>query len=89
MIGVHAIITISVFGHMLGDFNQTLVAITFLMAWGLTVSTSPFSGLNLTLHSRYKVDIKEILKINLPFLLKIYVFCIVLLYVASEILRLK
>jgi hypothetical protein len=29
MIGVHAIITISVFGHMLGDFNQTLVSITF------------------------------------------------------------
>ncbi len=89
LIGIHPIITIATFGHMLQEFNQTLVAITFLMAWGLTVSTSPFSGLNLTLHSRYKVDIQEVLKTNLPFLVKIYFFCIVLLYIASEVFYLK
>jgi hypothetical protein len=88
-IGIHPIITISIFGHMLADFNQSLVAITFLMAWGLTVSTSPFSGQTLTIHARYKVDIKELVKSNFAFILKIYFFCIVLLYVLSEIVGLK
>ena len=89
MVGIHAIITISIFGHMLQDFNQTLVAITFLMAWGLTVSTSPFSGLTLTLYSRYKINMKELVKTNFPFLLKMYIFCIGLLYLASDIFGLK
>ena len=88
-IGIHPIITISIFGHMLVDFNQSLVAMTFLMAWGITVSTSPFSGQTITLHARYKVDIKELVKSNIFFISKIYIVCICLLYIASEYLDLK
>lgn len=83
-IGVHPIISISIFGHMLAEFNQTLVAVTFLMAWGITVSTSPFSGVSLTLHSRYAVDLKQLFKTNFNYLVKTYIFCVLLLYTISS-----
>lgn len=83
-IGIHPIISISIFGHMLAQFDQTLVAMTFLMAWGLTVSTSPFSGVNLTLSSRYGVNLIEVLKVNISYLIKAYIFCIVLLYIVQK-----
>jgi len=89
MFGVHAIISISIFGHMLQVFDHTLVAITFLMAWASTVSTSPFSGLNLTLHARYGVSTTEVLKLNLSFLVKTYLICVLLLYIISKALALN
>ena len=33
--------------------------VTFLMAWSIVISTSPFSGLILTIVSRYNLDIKK------------------------------
>ena len=59
-IGIHPIITIAIIGDFLSGVNHTLLAITFLMAWATTVSTSPFSGLNLTIVARYDFDAKEI-----------------------------
>ncbi|MDN5376986.1 MAG: hypothetical protein PWQ42_282, partial [Sulfurospirillum sp.] len=85
MIGVHAIISISIFGHMLQVFDHTLVAITFLMAWASTVASSPFSGVNLTLHSRYGVSTKEVLKLNFLFLVKTYLFCVLLLFLLENL----
>ena len=52
-IGIHPIITIAIIGDFLSGVNHTLLAITFLMAWATTVSTSPFSGLNLTISSQF------------------------------------
>nr|MBP7742162.1 tellurium resistance protein TerC [Aliarcobacter sp.] len=57
-IGIHPIITIAVIGDFLSGVNHTLLAITFLMAWSTTVSTSPFSGLNLTIVARYDIYAK-------------------------------
>lgn len=84
MVGVHAIISISIFGHMLQGFDHTLVAITFLMAWASTVSTSPFSGVNLTLQARYGVSTREVLTLNVAFLVKTYLVCVLLLYIVSK-----
>ncbi|MDD2382964.1 MAG: tellurium resistance protein TerC [Sulfurospirillaceae bacterium] len=84
MLGVHAIISISIFGHMLQGFDHTLVAVTFLMAWATTVSTSPFSGVNLTLQARYDVSTREVLKLNVTFLIKSYLACVLVLYLISK-----
>ena len=64
-IGIHPIITIAIIGDFLSGVNHTLLAITFLMAWATTVSTSPFSGLNLTIVARYDFDAKEIFKLKI------------------------
>ena len=74
-IGIHPIITIAIIGDYFAQFNHTLLAITFLMAWSTTVSTSPFSGLNLTIAARYKFSGMEVLKLNLPYAIAMYVLC--------------
>lgn len=80
-IGIHPIITIAIIGDFLSGVNHTLLAITFLMAWSTTVSTSPFSGLNLTMVARYNCSAKEVFKLNIFYVLKIYIICVLSLYI--------
>ena len=87
-VGIHPIITIAIIGDFLSGVNHTLLAITFLMAWSTTVSTSPFSGLNLTIVARYNYDAKEILKLNTFYAIKMYLVCTLCLYILSSYLSL-
>lgn len=80
LIGIHPIITIAIIGDIMSQFNHTLLAVTFLLAWSTTVSTSPFSGLSLTMQSRYKISSKEIFLLNLPYTIKIYIFSVFSLF---------
>ena len=83
-IGIHPIISISIFANSLLDVNHTLLAMTFLMAWATTVSTSPFSGLNLTLQSRYKINSIELIKVNFVYLIIMYIISVLILYEFSN-----
>ncbi len=87
-IGIHPIITIAIIGDFLGGVNHTLLALTFLMAWSTTVSTSPFSGLNLTIVARYNFDAKVIFKLNIFYAFKMYFICVLCLFVLSKYLDL-
>lgn len=85
-IGIHPIISISILGNFFADANHTLVAMTFLMAWATTVSTSPISGLNLTMSARYNCNPKEIFKLNIFYAFKMYIICVILLFIMSKFL---
>ena len=87
-IGIHPIITIAIIGDFLGGVNHTLLALTFLMAWSTTVSTSPLSGLNLTIVARYNFDAKEIFRLNIFYAFKMYLICVFCLFILSKYLGL-
>lgn len=87
-IGIHPIITIAIIGDFLSSVNHTLLALTFLMAWSTTVSTSPFSGLNLTIVARYNFKGIDIFKLNILYALKMYLICVLSLYLLSKYLQL-
>jgi len=87
-IGIHPIITIAIIGDFLSNVNHTLLASTFLMAWATTVSTSPFSGLNLTMVSRYNIEGSRIFKLNIFFAIKMYFICVIFLFALSNFLKL-
>ena len=87
-IGIHPIITIAIIGDLLSGVNNTLLAVTFLMAWSTTVSTSPFSGLNLTIIARYNIDGKRIFKLNIIYVLKMYIVSVFCLFILSKYLNL-
>ncbi len=87
-IGIHPIITIAIIGDFLSGVNHTLLAVTFLMAWSTTVSTSPFSGLNLTIISRYNCSAKEIFRLNITYAIKMYFICTFCLFLLSKYLSL-
>lgn len=79
-IGIHPIITIAVLGDLMSGFNQTLLVATFLMSWSITVASSPFSGLNLTIQGRYKLNPKEVFVLNLPYAIIMFLICSIFLY---------
>ena len=87
-VGIHPIITIAIIGDFLSNVNHTLLAVTFLMAWSTTVSTSPFSGLNLTIVARYNVRGSRIFKLNIFYALKMYFICVLFLFLLSKYLQL-
>lgn len=85
-IGIHPIITIAIFGDLLIQVNHTIVAIVFLMAWSTTVSTSPFSGANLTIVGRYNIDANRIFKLNIFYSLKMYLISVAVLFIVCKYL---
>ena len=86
-IGIHPLITIAIIGDLLNQVDHTLLAVTFLMAWATTVSTSPFSGSNLTIVSRYDFNAKDIFKLNIFYALKMYVVSVIFLFILYKYLN--
>lgn len=86
-VGIHPIITIAIIGDFFVNANHTLLAMTFLMAWSTTVSTSPISGLNLTIVARYNCSAKEIFMLNIFYALKMYIVCVICLFILSKYLN--
>jgi hypothetical protein len=84
--GIHPIISIAVIGSWMGELNHTLLASTFLMSWSISVSASPFSGLNLTMQARYNLKVKDIFKINIIYAVKMYFVCVIILFLLSNYL---
>ena len=87
-VGIHPIISIAIIGNWMNELNHTLLAITFLMSWSTAVSTSPFSGLNLTMQARYNLKAIDIFRINIPYALKMYLLCVCILFILSNYLGL-
>lgn len=86
-VGIHPIITISILGDFFTNANHTLLAMAFLMAWSTTVSTSPISGLNLTIVARYNCSAKEIFMLNIFYAIKMYIICVICLFALSKYLN--
>lgn len=87
-VGIHPIISIAIIGNWMSELNHTLLAITFLMSWSTAVSTSPFSGLSLTMQARYNLKAMDIFKINIPYAIKMYFVCVIILFILSNYLGL-
>lgn len=87
-VGIHPIISIAIIGNWMNELNHTLLAVTFLMSWATAVSTSPFSGLNLTMQSRYNLKAIELFKVNIFYALKMYLICVLLLFILANYLAL-
>jgi len=87
-LGIHPIISIAVIGNWTMGLNHTFLAAVFLMSWGISVATSPFSGINLTMQARYDANAVEIFKLNLSYGIKMYIFCVIILFVLANYLGL-
>jgi hypothetical protein len=86
-VGIHPIISIAIIGNWMDGLNHTLLAVTFLMSWATAVSTSPFSGLNLTMQSRYNLKAIDLFSVNIFYAFKMYCICVVLLFALAYYLH--
>ncbi|MEK6593100.1 MAG: hypothetical protein AABZ67_08440 [Pseudomonadota bacterium] len=84
-LGLHAVIMVSVMGPWLAPLNPdpTLLAMTFLMTWGVGLQACPMSNTLLAMHSRYGIPYKEVLAHNRVYSFKLMLLCIVALNLYS------
>jgi len=69
VMGVHPVIGISLAAALVAplDPDPSLLASTFLAAWGIGVAVSPFSALNLSMQGGFGIRASDILRWNMPF----------------------
>lgn len=75
--GVHPVVGISLVGAVLAtmNVNPDLLAMSFLMGWGLGVLINPISGIHLLLSGRYGFSTHQVWRQNAPFVLAAFVVC--------------
>jgi hypothetical protein len=66
MLGMHPVTSITLAGSLLAPLveDPNLLALVFLMTWAFGAGISPFSGLQLSLLSRYQIDALSMLRRN-------------------------
>lgn len=89
MVGVHPVISIAVIGHWIASVqpDHTLLAMMFLMAWSIGISTSPISGINLALQGRYKASGWTTFVWNSMYAVKMYAVACLVLMLSGYILK--
>ncbi len=82
-VGLHPIILVSVLGPWLTPLqpDQTLLAMTFLMSWGIGLTACPMSNTMLAMAGRYGLPFGELLGQNRRYSMKMTVVCIVVLHI--------
>jgi hypothetical protein len=77
-IGLHPIIPVAVIGPWVAplDPDQTLLAMVFLLAWGLGTVGCPMSGTILALHGRYSIPLASLLRRNRVFGMWMLALCV-------------
>ncbi|MCD6006954.1 MULTISPECIES: hypothetical protein [Halomonadaceae] len=68
-IGIHPLVSVTTLAPLLTtlDPDPTLLGMVFLMGWALGTGSSPLSGSNLVLCTRYGVNARDMLGWNLPY----------------------
>jgi hypothetical protein len=69
VIGVHPVVSISVLASLwpLERYDGNLVGAVFLLAWGLGLVISPFSGTSLVFQGRFGLRTTDLLRWNLGY----------------------
>lgn len=80
IVGVHPIVGIGAAAAVITPLNPdpSLLASTFLAAWGIGIAVSPLSALNLAMQATYRIKAVEILRANYRFGAALLVFAGVL-----------
>ena len=82
LIGVHPIISITTFGTWVAPLHPdpNMLALMFLMTWGLSVGLSPFSGIQLSIQGRYDISGHRMMRGNLLYSAPLLVAALLLLF---------
>ena len=85
--GIHPLIQISGLTPILlvADPAPSLLALTFLFAWGLGTCASPLSGTNLLFQGRYNVSAVKLATHNWGYVAMMYGVAVLLLFVHSAV----
>lgn len=85
-LGFHPIIMVSVVGPWLAplDPDPNLMAMTFLMTWGIGLTACPMSNTILAMQGRYQVPLGELMRQNRKFSLKMLLLALIVVNLYAE-----
>lgn len=85
ILGIHQLALVAIFSGLLADVTTTptLMAVAYILATGLSMSGSTFSGLSFILQARFHCKAREILSTNLAFTVIMVLAGSALLHVAE------
>ncbi|WGY45737.1 hypothetical protein [Vibrio sp. ABG19] len=77
MTGMHPVTSVVLAGSILAPSvsDPNLLGMTLLMGWSLGITLSPFSGIQLSIQSRYAVGTKALLNANWRYIGMMYLVC--------------
>ena len=80
--GFHPVILCMVVGPWIATLHPdpTLLAMSLLMPWAIGLPGCPMSNTVLSVHARYQIGLRELLRRNRVFGLQMYVLCVIVLY---------
>lgn len=86
VVGVHPVVCVSVLAGLwpFERYDGNLLGAVFLLAWGLGLVISPFSGTSLVFQGRFGLRSTDLLRWNLRYVLFGYVVGVALLYVYAR-----
>ncbi len=86
-VGFHPVILVSVVGPWLAplDPDPNLLAMTFLMTWGIGLVGCPMSNTMLAMQGRYHAPFRDLLRNNRIFSFKMSVLCVVMINIYARI----
>lgn len=82
VVGVHPVVCISVLASLwpFGAYDGNLLGAVFLLAWGLGLVISPFSGTSLVFQGRFGLRTMDLLRFNLAYVVFGYAVGVALMY---------
>lgn len=85
--GLHPIVLVSVLGPWLLPLqpDQTLLAMVFLMSWGIGLTACPMSNTMLGMAGRYGLPFGKLLALNRRYSIKMTAICIAVIYVYAAV----
>lgn len=85
-IGIHPIVGITAVASILSHIviRPDLLALSFLMGWGLGVSICPISGINLLLAGRYQIPLGRVWSWHGGFVFCAYLICCIWLFIIDH-----
>jgi hypothetical protein len=86
-LGLHPIVLVSVLGPWVLPLkpDQTLLAMTFLMSWGIGLTACPMSNTMLGMAGRYGLPFGKLLSLNRRYSIKMTAVCIAVIYVYAAV----
>jgi hypothetical protein len=86
-LGLHPVIMVSVVGPWLAPLHPdpTLLAMTFLMTWGVGLTSCPMANTLLAMSARYGVPFRELLDRNRVYSLQVTLLCVVVLNLYAKL----
>lgn len=88
VIGIHPLISVAVLIPLTEPFNPnpTLLGFSMLMAWGIASTMNPISASNLLIASRYQLDIRALIQMNIPYAIRQVTLSFLFAWILSRVL---